>query len=67
MEISSSRFTAVSGPNTYRDQIGRPATGSTPVDQIGRLLSEYQSSVTGVVVGSPQWLLEQTQKLSVFG
>jgi hypothetical protein len=119
MEISASRFSAISGSSTYRDQIGRPGiggtrgdqigkpgtggaqvdqigrvvtsgiqgaqiagvvegkalvdqigrpgTGGTQVDQIGRLVSAYQASVTGVVIGSPQWLLEQTQKLSILG
>ena len=37
MEISASPFTAISGLNTYRDQIGRPAQDKARVDQIGRL------------------------------
>ena len=37
MEISASPFTAISGLNTYRDQIGRPGQGEARVDQIGRL------------------------------
>ena len=36
MEISASPFTAISGLNTYRDQIGRPGQGEARVDQIGR-------------------------------
>ena len=36
MEISASPFTAISGLNTYRDQIGRPAQDKARVDQIGR-------------------------------
>ena len=54
MEISASPFTAISGLNTYRDQIGRPAQG-------------YQASATGVVTGITQWPFEATQELSVFG
>ena len=80
MEISASPFTAISGLNTYRDQIGRPgqgearvdqlgrpAQGEARVDQIGRPAQGYQASGTGVVTGITQWPFEATQKLSVFG
>ena len=36
MEISASPFTAISGLNTYRDQIGQLGQGKVRVDQIGR-------------------------------
>ena len=67
MEISASPFTAISGLNTYRDQIGRLAQGDARVDQIGRPAQGYQASVTGVVTGITQWPFEATQELSVFG
>ena len=80
MEISASPFTVISGLNTYRDQIGRPAQdkarvdqigrpvqGDARVDQIGRLAQGYQASATGVVTGITQWPFEATQELSVFG
>ena len=80
MEISASPFTAISGLNTYRDQIGRPGQGDARVDQIGRPGQDkarvdqigrpaqgYQASATGVVTGITQWPFEATQKLSVFG
>ena len=80
MEISASPFTAISGLNTYRDQIGRPAQGDARVDQIGRPAQGdarvdqigrpaqgYQTSATGVVTGITQWPFEATQELSVFG
>ncbi len=80
MEISASPFTAISGLNTYRDQIGRPGQGDARVDQIGRLgqgdarvdqigrpAQGYQASATGVVTGITQWPFEATQELSVFG
>ena len=67
MEISASPFTAISGLNTYRDQIGRPGQGDARVDQIGRPAQGYQASVTGVVTGITQWPFEATQELSVFG
>ena len=67
MEISASPFTAISGLNTYRDQIGRPAQDKARVDQIGRPAQGYQTSATGVVTGITQWPFEATQELSVFG
>ena len=80
MEISASPFTAISGLNTYRDQIGQLAQGDARVDQIGQLgqgkvrvdqigrpAQGYQASGTGVVTGITQWPFEATKELSVFG